>query len=1032
MSVSWHLEDDRSFAVNLGDTGAAASSSVLSFPPFALRRRFGFILDASVEDSLNQSSVTNAMVYMTTGNVRAVISGGSRATVAADQTFVLDASGSYNEDFANDGLVYRWSCVKIAPSLSASCDGFDSVPKFSAQINLDASLMTIDSTYAFTVSVSDGVNGSTIYSLATIDVFVSNLITPDLVANIGGITVPVSSLYNVPVSFDGVVSSSEAFSVSWLIDEPVNGTVSSVSFPAGGIVSFPMELPYTTFIPGRKYSFRLSVVANDGCIGGCEAFLYDIPFSVNSAPRSGYLLGSPSAGSLLTDFSFSAVGWVDMDLPLYYTFFSFYPQSPDDKTLFSPRAERSWTVAHLMSGDPSDANMLSVHVIVSDVFGYETASTPLTVTVLHDDAALASLQNEIDSLLKADEYSSTFMVANSLRNEIDPSFSEARFDCSDPNNVVECTSLADSVALVTEALATSFELDDDSSAQVGVYFSAVAGFYVNDITFASLDELVTSEGIARLFRIVNAMNSVCTARLCTDATMEELAMTVDRLVGLFDAFPEFVPSRRRLLTEEEALAAAAEIIDGANQAIIGVADAILQNSVAMGNSLDLSLNNYELHIEKGWPLLLNPQVLQGTLLLDSTLFDGDAASFGFHTVNVRLEEVPAANCANAKLPCNVTSSSLFSTVYINTLATDKDEPTVYSQGFLLTHKRNPLSLITNHEAAIIETTCDANEVVSLRCSPEMTYGYAYTENVTCPDLIPANSNISLRCPVYDVVALCAVDGAQNSDCIASQVTETSSLCLCPLNLQPTTSESIPSISVSGYETFSSSSRVNSIFGTSVTVPPLSIAPLGTEGGGSQSVSLNNILSAEMMLILIPLQILCCCCIILCCIFFALRRKKDEKSETDDETFDEAELFDDEDSIFDDISDDELFDDDGFEDDEDDDIFMDGIDEIDEDDDEVVTAAPSVASGPPEKVERGSILGLGDSDESVGTPQEAGERERKLDRWFDIVFEDGSNDYDNDGTANGSTLTPNDSFEAGSFSSDTGDGDEDDGSAEYSY
>jgi hypothetical protein len=1030
LSVSWYLQDDRSYNVELGEYNALLLSSKLSTVPFGFLRRFGYYLDAVVEDSLNQSSMASSMMYVATGHVHAIITGGSRATVASDQTFLLDATSSYNENFETGGLVFEWTCVKIAPSLNETCDGFENLWKFSPQISLNAAIMTANSIYAFTVFVSDGVNGSTTSSLASIDVYITDVASPGISARISGGSVPIKSAFNIPVFFDASVLSSVAFSVTWFVDEPVNATLSVVSFPEGGIISFPLQELYSSFIPGRRHTFRLNVAPDVECVGKCESFVYEIPFSVNSGPRSGYLLGSPSAGSLLTDFSLTAVGWVDMDLPLAYTFFCYYPETPDVKSVISPRGEQNWLVSHLMSGDPNNDNALAVVVVVSDALGYETSSSPLIITVLHDAAALHSLQSELNFVLRSDDLSTVFMIISILKNEIDPDFEEASFNCSEPDNISACISIASSVTFATEQLSVLYALDVDTSAQIVQYFSTAADFYINYISYAALSDVVASEGISALFRISETLNTVCQTGQCTQTTMEWLSSTVDKLVGLYDNFGEFGDGRRRLLLDEDVFAKAVNTVSNANRVIIEIAGSLLWHTVSMGTEYDLTLSNYDIHLEKGWPLLFNLPELRGNLLLDSELFDGDAASYGFHTVLVRLEEVPAANCINIGLPCTITSSSMHSTVYINTKTDDLDSHS--SQGFLLSTLADPSDLLTSNSPNVVQSTCNANERVELHCSAEDTYGYSYSENITCPDLINDNSNISLQCPVFDVVALCAENGVESSSCIASAVTSSSMMCLCPLVLGSATSQVIPSVSISGYSTLSSSTRINAIFGTAITSSAEAIIPSSGESGGSQALSLNNVLSPNMMLFLIPLQILCCCCIILCCIFFAVRRKKEEKSESDeDEAFDEIELFDDEDSIFDDGSGDEFSDD--FDDDND--IFMDGIEELDEEEDEIVATSPSVVSAP-EKIARGSILDLGQSDESLGTAQETGERERKLDRWFDIVFEDGSNDYDHDAAAEGnngsSLLNPVDSFDSVLSSHSDSNDFEDDVSGEYSY
>lgn len=1025
LTVSWYILDDRLYVIDIDGLNVSQLSRRLTIPSYAFSTGFGYVIDASVENSLNQSSATSSLLYLRAGRIGAIIVGGSRATVAADENFLLDAGGSYHQDYEIGGLVYSWSCIKIAPTLSESCDGFDLLAKNQSRINIDGSAMSPDSTYVFTVIVSDGITGSSLYSYESIEVHVSDLVTPDISAAISGVSVPIPSLYDVPISFDAVVTSSGPFTVTWYVVEPVNATVNSISFPAGGIVSFPLDLPYTSFVPGRDYTFQLHVLPTEGCDGTCAAFIYDIPFAVNSAPTSGYILGSPTTGTIVTAFTFSAVEWVDMDLPMAYTFFSSYAETSDDGSLISPRSERSWIVAHLMSGDANNTHLVFVHAVISDVYGYEASSPDLAITVFHDEASISTVQDTVAKLLVDEDYALTFMHTNILRNEIDPDFGEAGNNCSDVVEQVACLSIADTISITAERLTTGFQLDEDTSCDVIRSFTSVVDLYVDEVVFLTLEDLILSAGLATLFRIAENMNTVCHSGVCSQKCLEDLLVSINKLVGLYGrSFPEFVPSRRKMLTTEAAAAAA--YINEANSLVVDIVSSVLEYFVVMGGTYNLVLSNYDIHVEKGWPLLLNLPSLQGNLLLDSELFDGDTASYGFQTVSVRLEEIPAANCTNPGLPCSITSSSMYSTVYVNTLGSDITQPTALSQGFLLPNLFDPLGLVTSNSQNSVRTTCDANEQVQLRCTRDDTYGYAFSENVTCPDLIPDNSNVSMLCPVYDVVPLCAENGDENSDCVASQVSSSSILCSCPLELGASVSAAIPAVSVEGYGTFSSTVRMNSIFGTTLTQPSEIEAPSSTEGGGQQTFSLNNVLSPNLLLFLIPLQILCCCCIILCCIFFAVRRRREEKTETDDETFDEVEFFDDEDSFFDDASDDDLFDEDGFFDD-DEDAFMGGIEELDEEEDDAVASTPSIASAP-EKVARGTILDLGQSEESLGTSQEAGERDRKLDRWFDVVFEDGSNDYDHDAVS-GASSAPGDSFDT-TYSSNS-DGDED-GSGEYSY
>jgi len=68
------------------------------------------------------SSSASTKVYVTVGNVFAIIEGGSVRTMRMGESLVLNGLRSYDEDKEGD-LSYQWSCIQISPSYVSDCYG---------------------------------------------------------------------------------------------------------------------------------------------------------------------------------------------------------------------------------------------------------------------------------------------------------------------------------------------------------------------------------------------------------------------------------------------------------------------------------------------------------------------------------------------------------------------------------------------------------------------------------------------------------------------------------------------------------------------------------------------------------------------------------------------------------------------------------------------------------------------------------------------------------------------------------------------
>ena len=85
-----------------------------------------YVITATVsETSTLASAFTKVKAYVKPQKLVAVLIGGVSRTVRAGETFMLDASSSYDEDTeTNDHLSFVWSCTQLEPTPLSDCPSF--------------------------------------------------------------------------------------------------------------------------------------------------------------------------------------------------------------------------------------------------------------------------------------------------------------------------------------------------------------------------------------------------------------------------------------------------------------------------------------------------------------------------------------------------------------------------------------------------------------------------------------------------------------------------------------------------------------------------------------------------------------------------------------------------------------------------------------------------------------------------------------------------------------------------------------------
>jgi hypothetical protein len=337
-----------------------------------------FATSPAVGVYVSVTTTKSATFTISTGNVIALITGGSTRTVSLSRTLNLDASSSYDENFppgSSTVLSYAWSCV----ILSANNFGQDCVSVIQSSTRSSSSAiipplsLTKGLAYAFTVSVLASDERS---SAASVTVIADSL---SIDTEITTTTTVFNADANIAV--DGMIFGNTSTFASWTVFSGSNVmTTSSLtplssSFSASEIVSglsFPISFPPFTFTAGLSYTFRLSAYAVENATRISSA---EISILINTPPSSGIVAISPSSGDALSVFLITAQGWIaSTSFPLEYVFTYFLSSDTPELTIGS-RKRQAFTSAALPAGFESNAYLVTVRGVIIDYYNASSNST---------------------------------------------------------------------------------------------------------------------------------------------------------------------------------------------------------------------------------------------------------------------------------------------------------------------------------------------------------------------------------------------------------------------------------------------------------------------------------------------------------------------------------------------------------------------------------------------------------------------------------------------------------------------------------
>jgi len=150
--------------------------------PYALKVSTLYTIQLGVYATESQAwAYGEVQIYVEQNQIISVIAGGNEKNIKQGRTITLDASDSYDSDLTVDevpNLLYKWSCMRIAPDLSEDCGlvliSSDSVSQsISYKANDDESTESI---FLITVTVYDSNRSSS----SSVKVSVLSLANPTL------------------------------------------------------------------------------------------------------------------------------------------------------------------------------------------------------------------------------------------------------------------------------------------------------------------------------------------------------------------------------------------------------------------------------------------------------------------------------------------------------------------------------------------------------------------------------------------------------------------------------------------------------------------------------------------------------------------------------------------------------------------------------------------------------------------------------------------------------------------------------------
>jgi len=424
------------------------------------------------------TAVDSVTLNVGSGVIVAQVNGGTNRQLSTQDPVTIDASPSYDENFApgsvDEVLAFQWTCTYLSTSqgnFGQSCNNLLNGSYVASETVINGTAIR---TYALTLTNESSITmDSTLFDPLETYGLTATVSAPDgrfgvvtvSIVNTGGDTfTSITSLVTKVnpterLQLTGVCSASYALDASWAAYDSFGipivftaGTPLTNSFTvaqAQNSVNYGLLVPANSFAPGSTVTFRLTA-HYEGNSTLFEAFS-EVAVEMNSPPDSGFTAVSPSEGfALSTIFQLVTSEWWDdlADFPLTFEFtYRTYPAE-------APLTLQSQSTINFVSTElPAGRSTLGDEVtLIVEIFDILEASTvtenPVVVTV---DTSL-DVALYVDTQIAASVSTGNANLATQAVSNAGQSL--AAIDCSSVNSTY-CTSLGRSDCLLTPQTCSS-------------------------------------------------------------------------------------------------------------------------------------------------------------------------------------------------------------------------------------------------------------------------------------------------------------------------------------------------------------------------------------------------------------------------------------------------------------------------------------------------------------------------------------------------------------------------------------------------
>jgi hypothetical protein len=379
-------------------TSTSNNPKLLSLPSYTLDvgLEYNAILTVTsfVRNSTAGVSSASLTIYVESGNVVAVISGGSLRSAAIANALVVDGSESYDDDYSGiTDLNFTWSCTisSLNDDYGAECGLFtnNATEVSTPTLVVEPNRMKPNSTYQFQLNVlsNDGREGiattSIISSTAEVDLIITTSLSYANVLRKLSIVAVVFSNTDIRANWQTLFENN-AVSVNPLTNE----VQEFAAYEVLSGIDYSYTLPGNSLIEGRTYTFQLTACESSN---PSNCVFSSIDIGLRAPPFNGELLITPDEGeALTTSFKYNSYGWLSDDEDAYPFLYDFkYSQANTLSNLtIATRSSKTYTSSILPAGLESSDFYILVTGTVTDNFDLSAnASASVLVTTANNISA---------------------------------------------------------------------------------------------------------------------------------------------------------------------------------------------------------------------------------------------------------------------------------------------------------------------------------------------------------------------------------------------------------------------------------------------------------------------------------------------------------------------------------------------------------------------------------------------------------------------------------------------------------------------